>query len=250
MMTLGRIRLLVVVLCVIAVEIVCRAGLIDNYTLIPPSEMVAALFQLLRDGSLTGEIVATLGSVLIAIVCAVILGLLGAVILHALPRLRRAIDPVLSIYYSIPMFVFYPLLIAMFGLTNIPKVLLGFLLAVVTMIASTLNGLDRVPKVMHKTARVFRLSKWDTVRQIIIPSAAPHIFNGVKLAIAQAFVGVLGAEFILSTGGLGYQIFYAFHDFDNRNMYAIVLLVLIIVSVVNAILLAWERSLRQRRGLV
>jgi NitT/TauT family transport system permease protein len=249
MMTLGRIRLLVVVLCVLALEIVCRTGLITSYTLIPPSEMAVALFKLLRDGSLTGEIVATLGAVLIAIVGAVIFGILGAVILHALPRLRRAIDPVLSIYYSIPMFVFYPLFIAIFGLTDMPKVLLGFLLAVVTMIASTLNGLDRVPRVMRKTARVFRLTQWDTVRQIILPSAAPYIFNGVKLAIAQAFVGVLGAEFILSTGGLGYQIFYAFHDFDNGKMYAIVLLVLIIVSIVNGGLLAWERRLRQRRGL-
>ncbi|WP_233838405.1 ABC transporter permease [Paraburkholderia sp. ZP32-5] len=248
-MTLGRIRLLVVVLCVIAVEVVCRTGLISSYTLIPPSQMVVALYHLLLDGSLTPEIVATLGSVLIAIVCAVVFGILGAVILHAVPRLRRAIDPVLSIYYSIPMFVFYPLFIALFGLTDTPKIVLGFLLAVVTMIASTLNGLDRVPKVMRKTARVFRLGKWDTVRQVILPSAAPHIFNGVKLAIAQAFVGVLGAEFILSTGGLGYQIFYAFHDFDNGKMYAIVLLVLIIVSVVNGLLLGWERRLRQRRGL-
>jgi NitT/TauT family transport system permease protein len=249
MMTLGRIRLLFVVLCIVAVEIVCRTGLITSYTLIAPSEMAVALYRLLRAGTLTGEIVATLSAVLIAIVASIVFGTLGAIALHAIPRLRRAIDPVLTIYYSIPMFVFYPLFIAIFGLTDAPKILLGFLLAVVTMIASTLNGLDRVPPVLRKTAKVFQLSKWDTVRQVILPSAAPAIFNGVKLAIAQAFVGVLGAEFILSTGGLGYQIFYAFHNFDNRTMYAIVLLVLIIVSIVNMALLTWERRLRQRRGL-
>jgi NitT/TauT family transport system permease protein len=248
-MTLGKTRVVVVVLCVLAVEVICRTGLIGDYTLLPPSEMAVALFQLLRDGTLTGEIVATLGAVAIAIVGAVIFGILGAVVLHALPRLRRAVDPVMSIYYSIPMFVFYPLFIVIFGLTDAPKILLGFLLAVVTMIASTLNGLDRVPKVLRKTARVLKLSPWGTVWHVILPSAAPSIFNGVKLAIAQSFVGVLGAEFILSSGGLGYQIFYAFHDFDNRTMYAIVLLVLIIVSIVNAVLLGWERRLRQRRGL-
>lgn len=248
-MTLGQMRLIVVAFCVIALEVICRTGLISDYTLIPPSEMVVALYQLLRDGTLTGEILATLEAVLIAIVGAVIFGILGAIVLHALPRLRRAIDPVLSIYYSIPMFVFYPLFIVMFGLSDVPKVILGFLLAVVTMTASTLNGLDRVPNVLRKTARIFQLSPWGTVWHVILPSAAPQIFNGVKLAIAQSFVGVLGAEFILSTGGLGYQIFYAFHDFDNRTMYAIVLLVLIIVSIVNTALLGWERRLRQRRGL-
>jgi NitT/TauT family transport system permease protein len=246
---LGWIRLLVVALCVAGLEIVCRTGLIGSYTLIPPSEMAVALFQLLQAGTLTGEIAETLGAVAIAVVAAIVFGILGAVVLQSLPRLRRAVDPVLAIYYSIPMFVFYPLLIAMFGLTDVPKVLLGFMLAVVTMIASTLNGLDRVPKVLRKTAQVLNLSRWETVWHIILPSAAPNIFNGVKLAIAQAFVGVLGAEFILSTGGLGYQIFYAFHAFDNRTMYGIVLLVLIIVSIVNAVLFGWERRQRQRRGL-
>jgi NitT/TauT family transport system permease protein len=248
-MSLGWIRLLVVALCVAGLEVVCRTGLIGSYTLIPPSEMAVALVQLLQAGTLTGEIAATLGAVAIAVVAAIVFGILGAVVLQALPRLRRAVDPVLAIYYSIPMFVFYPLLIAMFGLTDVPKVLLGFMLAVVTMIASTLNGLDRVPKVLRKTAQVLNLSRWETVWHIILPSAAPNIFNGVKLAIAQAFVGVLGAEFILSTGGLGYQIFYAFHNFDNRTMYGIVLLVLIIVSIVNAVLFGWERRQRQRRGL-
>jgi NitT/TauT family transport system permease protein len=248
-MTLGRIRLFVVVGLVLALEVICRTGLIGSYTLIPPSEMVVGLYNLLREGSLTAEIAATLGAVLIAVVGAIVFGILGAVVLHAVPRLRRAIDPVLSIYYSIPMFVFYPLLIVIFGLTDTPKVVLGFMLAVVTMIASTLNGLDRVPKVLRKTARVLKLSPRETVWHIILPSAAPNIFTGVKLAIAQAFVGVLGAEFILSSGGLGYQIFYAFHDFDNSTMYAIVLLVLIIVSIVNAVLFGWERRLRQRRGI-
>ena len=54
---------------------------------------------------------------------------------------------------------------------------------------------------------------------------------------------------ILSTGGIGYRIAYAFNDFDNRRMYALVVLILVVVSVVNAALLGWERRLRQRRGL-
>lgn len=248
-MKLWHIRLLVVAAIVLVLEICCRSGLISDYTLIPPSQMAMALIELLREGKLTGEIFATLRSVLISAVGAVILGILIAVVLHSIPRLRRAIDPVLAISFSIPKFVFYPLLIVMFGLTSVPKIILGLLLAVVVMIASTLNGLDRVPKVLLKTARISRLSRWETVWHVILPSAAPNIFNGVKLAIAQSFVGVLGAEFILSTGGLGYQIYYAFNDFDNRTMYAIVLLVLIIVSIVNAVLFAWERRLRQRRGI-
>jgi NitT/TauT family transport system permease protein len=250
MSKLTLIRILVLLAVVALLEIACRTGLINNYNLIPPSQMAVALFDILRAGTIDIEIARTLGAIAIAVILAIVAGLLAAVVLHSLPRLRRAIDPVLATYYSVPIFVFYPLFIVIFGLNDRPKVLIGFLLAVVTMIASTLNGLDRVPPVLRKTAKVLHLSRVEFVRDVILPSAAPNIFNGVKLAIAHAFVGVLAAEFILSTGGLGYQISYAFHDFNNRKMYAILLLILIIVTAVNSFLLAWERRLRQRRGLV
>jgi NitT/TauT family transport system permease protein len=246
---LTLLRILVMVGIVILLEICCRAGLINNYNLIPPSEMAVTLVELLRDGKVNAEIGRTLGAIAIAVIAAVIFGILAAIILHALPRLRRAIDPVLAAYYSVPIFVFYPLFIVIFGLNDRPKVLIGFLLAVVTVIASTLNGLDRVPPVLRKTAKVLQLSRIKIVRYIVLPSAAPNIFNGIKLAIAHAFVGVLAAEFILSSGGLGYQIAYAFHDFNNKEMYAILLLILIIVALVNSVLLSWERRLRLRRGL-
>jgi NitT/TauT family transport system permease protein len=249
MSKLTLMRVLVMLALVAALEIGCRTGLINNYNLIPPSQMVVALIELLRAGTMNVEIGRTLGAIAIAVVLAVIFGILAAVVLHALPRLRRAIDPVLATYYSVPIFVFYPLFIVIFGLNDRPKVLIGFLLAVVTVIASTLNGLDRVPAVLLKTAKVLQLSKIEVVRDVILPSAAPNVFNGIKLAIAHAFVGVLAAEFILSTGGLGYQIAYAFHDFNNKEMYAILLLILVIVTVINSILLGWERRLRQRRGL-
>jgi NitT/TauT family transport system permease protein len=250
MSKLTQIRILAVVAIIALIEIGCRSGLINPYNLIPPSQMVIALIEILRSGTMTLEIVRTLGAIAIAVVAAIVFGILAAVVLHALPRLRRAIDPVLATYYSVPIFVFYPLFIVMFGLNDRPKVLIGFLLAVVTMIASTLNGLDRVPPVLRKTARVLQMSRTEMVRDVILPSAAPNVFNGVKLAIAHAFVGVLAAEFILSTGGLGYRIAYAFHDFNNRQMYGILLLILTIVTLVNSVLFGWERRLRQRRGLV
>jgi NitT/TauT family transport system permease protein len=246
---LTLIRLAAIGVLVALIELVCRVGLITPYTLIPPSQMVAGLFELMRSGEFASDMLRTVVAIMIAISAAVILGLVGAIVLSALPRLRRALDPLMATYYSVPVFVFYPLFIVLFGLNDVPKVVIGFLLGVVAMITSSLNGFDRVPAVLRKTARVHRLGRVATIRRVVLPSAAPHIFNGIKLAVAYAFVGVLGAEFILSTGGIGYRIAYAFNDFDNRRMYALVVLILVVVSVVNAALFGWERRLRQRRGL-
>jgi NitT/TauT family transport system permease protein len=246
---LTLIRLAAVGVIVALIELVCRVGLITPYTLIPPSQMAAGLVELMRSGEFASDMLRTVAAILIAISAAVVFGLLAAIVLSALPRLRRALDPLMATYYSVPVFVFYPLFIVLFGLNDVPKVVIGFLLGVVAMITSALNGFDRVPAVLRKTARVHRLGRIATIRRVVLPSAAPHIFNGFKLAVAYAFVGVLGAEFILSTGGIGYRIAYAFNDFDNRRMYALVVLILVVVSVVNAALFGWERRLRQRRGL-
>ena len=61
-------------------------------------------------------------------------------------------------------------------------------------------------------------------------------------------IGVIGAEFIMSQSGLGYEIRYAYDNLDNGVMYPLILLVLIVAMAVNGGLDAWDRALRARRG--
>jgi len=116
-------------------------------------------------------------------------------------------------------------------------------------IVNTLNGLDRVPPVLVKTARIMRLSPADAALRVTLPAAAPHIVTGVKLAVAYAFIGVIGSEFILSRGGIGYEISFAYTNFENATMYPLILLILIASIAINALLSWWEARLLARRGL-
>jgi NitT/TauT family transport system permease protein len=238
----------VIIVSVLLLEAACRTGLITAYTMIPPSQMAVGLYRLLASGSLNGDLKETMSSIVIAACAACLVGLLVALALHAMPRARRSVEPIMTAYYSIPVFVFYPLFIVLFGLNNMPKMIIGFMLGVVAMISSVLNGLDRVPNVLRKVARVNGMSRVATMWYLLLPAATPFIFNGVKLVIAYAFVGVLGAEFIMASSGIGYQISYAFSDFDNVTMYSLVLLVLVVASTVNGLLFNWDKRLRQRRG--
>jgi NitT/TauT family transport system permease protein len=244
----GAIRLSAIVVFLVALEIVCRAGWISRLTLIPPSEMATGLVAILWGRAIEGEIAATMGGIALAALGAIVLGFLLGVLLHAWPRIRSSLDPLLATYYSIPIFVFYPMFIVFFGMNRIPIIIIGFLFAVVAMMTNVMNGLDRVPRVLLKSAQVLRMGRVATTFRIVLPSAAPYIFTGAKLAIAYSFVGVLGAEFILANTGLGYQIAFAFNDFDNVKMYSLILLVVLVISAVNGLLFAWERSLLQRRG--
>jgi NitT/TauT family transport system permease protein len=242
------VRLAVIAGFVALVEALCRSGVINPLTLLPPSAMAAHLFELLTSGEINEAMANTFSNVAIAFVLSVVAGFAVGVVIHAVPRLRRVCDPLLASYYSVPVFVFYPLLVSLLGLNRWPLVAIGFMFGVTAMVIATLNGLDRVPRVLLKLARVHRMSRGAEVLRIVLPAAAPNLFTGAKLALAYAFIGVIAGEFILSGGGLGYAIAYAYDAFDNRTMYALMLFVLIVVTAVNAALYVWEQRLLRRRG--
>jgi NitT/TauT family transport system permease protein len=241
-------RVLAVAIPVALLELACRLGWISRQSLPPPSEMATGLYAILASGRMTGAILETLRNVLIAFCGSVVAGVAAGALIHAVRPLRRVLEPLFTTYYAVPIYGFYPLLIVMFGLGDKPEILIGFMLAVVAVITATLGGLDSVPKVLLKTARVLRLGPVRTAWSVTLPYAAADLFTGIKLAVAYSFIGVIGAEFIMSQSGLGYEIRYAYDNLDNGVMYPLILLVLVVAVAVNMTLDAWDRSLRLRRG--
>jgi NitT/TauT family transport system permease protein len=230
------------------IEVLCRTGIIDHLTMQPPSEMLRDLVVLLASGAMNGAMLKTLMNVAFACASAVVAGIAVGVALHGYRAVRQGLEPLFATYYAIPVYAFYPLLIILFGLGDVPQILIGFMLAVVAVIVNTLNGLDRVMRVHMKTARVYRLGPIATALNITLPSAAPYVLTGVKLAVAYAFIGVIGAEFIMSRTGIGYEISFAYNNFDNKTMYPLILLILVISVLINTSLSRWENLLMRRRG--
>ena len=241
-------RILAVAIPAALLELACRLGWIGAQTLPAPSAMATGLWAILKSGQMNAAILETLRNVLAAFAGAVVVGVAAGVLIHAVSPLRRLLEPLFSTYYAVPIYGFYPLFIVMFGLGDKPEILIGFMLAVVAVITATLNGLDGVPRVLVKTARVMRLDPLRTALQVTLPYAAPQLFTGVKLAVAYSFIGVIGAEFVMSQSGLGYEIRFAYDNLDNAVMYPLILLVLIVAVTVNGALDAWDRRLRARRG--
>jgi NitT/TauT family transport system permease protein len=246
-MTPGRVRFLVAVALVLLLEALCRTGIINRFSMIPPSEIVWHLGKILAGKSMWPAILKTLANVAAACVSAVIVGVVLGTLIHRWRGLRETLDPLFAAYYAIPVYAFYPLFIVIFGLGDLPQVLIGFMLGLVAVIVNTLNGLDRVPRVLIKTARVHRLGPVATALKVSLPYAVPYIFTGIKLAVAYSFIGVIGAELIMSRTGLGYEIGFAYNNFDNAVMYPLILLVLAVAASVNTFFFLWEKKMLARR---
>jgi NitT/TauT family transport system permease protein len=249
MSRVGWIRLMVIAAAVGLLEVACRAGLIDHRVVIPPSEMADALVRLMISGQVNDQIAQSFGLVAGAALISVVVGFALGTLVHALPRVRHALDPLFATYYAVPIFIFYPVMIAIFGLSVIPILLMGVLTAMVAVIVATLNGLDRIPRVLTKVARVHRMGALSIALRVNLPAAAPHLFTGVKLAVSYAFIAVIASEFILAPAGLGRIISDAYSDFDNRRMYALMLLLIIVATAVNMALHVVDRRWAERRGI-
>ncbi len=251
-MTRGRAvlltRILILATAVLSLEGLCRLEVIDPLTILPPSAMVHAMAEQLALPAVRSSVAQSLTTVGLAFVTAIALGTACGAVLHAVPRLRRVVDPVLASYYSVPTFIFYPLLVALLGLTMAPLVVLGVLSAAPAVVISTLAGLDNVRPVLRRAARSFRLDRLQTLRLVVLPAALPNLFGGFKLALSYALIGVIAGEFILSGSGVGYAISFAYQSFDNRAMYGLMLFVLLVAVGANAVLYSWEGRLARRRG--
>ena len=244
----GRIRLAFIIAAIGALEVACRAGLIDRRIVIAPSQMAASLASILVSGDINSDIMRTLGMIAAAVILSVIFGFALGLLVHALPRVREVLDPLFATYYAVPIFIFYPVLVAIFGLSLVPILLIGVATAMVAMIIATLNGLDRVPRVLSKVARVHRMGRVATALRLQLPAAAPYLFTGVKLSVSYAFIAVIASEFILAPAGLGRDIADAYADFNNPRMYALMLFLLIIATFINMVLHAWDLRWAERRG--
>lgn len=241
-------RILVLLALVAVLEALCRTGYITNFTMQPPTRIVQDLWHILTSGKLNRAIAKTLTNAGIAFALALAIGIVTALLIHARKLVREALDPLFATYYAIPVIAFYPLFVILFGLGDGPQIIIAFMLGVVAVIVNTLNGLDRVPRVLLKTARVARMSPSATALKVTLPFAMPYILTGAKFAIAYSLIGIIGSEFIMSRDGMGFEIAFAYTNFDNAVMYPLILLVLLVSITANLALVAWEKRILGRRG--
>jgi NitT/TauT family transport system permease protein len=238
----ARRQVFILAAVVLALEFVCRAGLVRPTDLVPPTAMVRAMAIAFTQPETLDDVRLTLSSVVISVVIAAVLGIALGIILHAMPRVRRACEPFIASYYALPLFALYPILVVIFGIGATPIVLTGVLYAMMSVLIGTLSGLDHIPRVFRKTAKVHRLGILGTIFRIYLPAAAAEVAGGITLSVSYAFVAVIASEFLLAPAGLGHAIADAYTTFRIERMYGLMLGLALVVVLINAGL----RALRTR----
>lgn len=235
-------RWAVILACIAALELLPRAGLGDAITLIPLSEILPELFEMLTSGEMTPHLLATGGAFFLSFLLAGLTGVPLGYLLWRYRPIKRTLDPYLTTYYAIPIFAFYPLLLAVLGFNIWPIVAISWAWAVVAVVLNTAIGFGEVPRVLIRVGQSMNLSRWQILSKIFFPASVPYIFTGLKLGMVYSLIGVIASEFVLSTRGLGYLVSYNYTNFRTATMYSAMFLILAL-----AILLNWALNRTERR---
>jgi NitT/TauT family transport system permease protein len=206
-------------------EGVVKAGWVSAFTVSPPTEIFKAGVNLFREERLLQSFVLTLGLTFAATFSAAAIGLLAGWFLYKYASFGRAYESWLGALFSAPLILLYPLFLVLFGRSLFTVVFMGFLAGVIPVIMKTREGLLAVPRVLIDVAHSFNLRERDVFRKVMLPSALPTIFTGLRLGFVFATINVVAVEYLANFGGLGFLVGEMYDRFDIPAMYAAVVFV-------------------------
>jgi ABC-type nitrate/sulfonate/bicarbonate transport system permease component len=230
-------------------EIICRLGFVEPYLLPAPSIVIATLIRLLVNGELLPHIVASLSRALSGFVQGSVLGILVGVLVARFRIVGDMADIPLQALRAVPTAALVPLIIVWFGLGEASKVLIVAVPCFFLTLINTMTGVRNMDALVIKAARLLGAKERHILFRVIIPSAAPMIFAGLRLGVTVSLVLLIIAEMVASDRGLGFYILESQRFWSVEKMFAaIVTMSLLGLALDRIVLLVGNRLLVWRKG--
>lgn len=193
--------------------------------MVPFSETLVRLWQLITAGDFIDQFLDSATLFLTGFVLALIVGMPLGLLLARVRVLRIGLEPYIMTLYATPMVALIPFILSLMGFGFAPKVLVVFLFAIFPVLYNTVEGARSIKPEMIEVAKSFRSSEWALWREVMLPYTLPYTMTGVRQAIGRALVGMVAAEFFLSSTGLGQLIMGASQNFDTGGVFASILVI-------------------------
>ncbi|MFC3125505.1 ABC transporter permease [Pseudoroseomonas globiformis] len=220
-------------------EVAPRAGWVPQVILATPSAaLTAGVAEWEFFASALGF---TLLEILVALGFAYGLGGLAGLAIGLSPFGRRAALPLISSVYALPLIVIYPVMTAWFGIGPASKIWFASLYGIFPVILSTAAGVQLVDRRLITMARAQGARFWPMMTEVIIPAALPAVVSGLRVGGALVTVGVVVAEMLAATDGIGFLITQYRTMFQTPQVYFGIMLVLVMAGTLDTLISRLER---------
>jgi NitT/TauT family transport system permease protein len=212
-------RLLVLAVILIGAELGVRFGFLSPLFFSSPSQIAVAFQEQLAQGTLLPNIGITVFETLLGLVAGSLAGIAVGLLLPQMQILSRVIEPFLMVLNGIPVIVIAPLFILWLGLGLPSKIGISIYIVFFAMFIPVYTASLRLDRTLVDALRVLGANRWQIFRNVIIPSAMPSVFTGLKIGSGLALIGAVIGEFVASRAGLGHMILYASGTLDTPTLY-------------------------------
>lgn len=199
--------------------------------------------QLLGDGTLEGDIAASLRRVLTGFLLGTALAVVVGFLMGWYPVARGLFEPYIQFFRTVPPLALIPLAIVLMGIGETPKIFVIFLAAFLSSVVATFQGVLDVDRTLIDAARVLGARDRTIFLKVVIPASAPFILVGMRIGLGAAWSTLVAAELIAAQQGLGFRMQHAETYYDLDTIFVGLITIGVLGLVMDRLLLLAERRL-------
>jgi bicarbonate transport system permease protein len=194
------------------------------------------------DKGLFWQTLASLGRVAQGYILAAIVGITMGIVVGLNQTMNRALDPLFQFLRMVAPLAWVPIALVVFQKNQPAALFVIFITAVWPILINTAEGVRQIPQDYRNVALVLQMSNRNFFTKVLIPSALPYIFTGLRISIGLAWLAIIAAEIVMSgIVGIGFFIWDAY----QQNYVTDIVLAVIWIGAIGLILdrsIAWLQS--------
>lgn len=219
--------------------------------LAPPSKVAQSFYELvIVDQTLVLALIGSIGTMFVGLAAAIAAGVPMGIVMGRSRTIEAVLDPYVTFLYVLPSVAFVPVLVVMLGIDVKLRLMLIFLSAVFPIMINTIAGVKHTDPELVDGGRSFCATEFQIMRTIVLPSAIPFIFAGIRIGFSAAWVGCIVAEMTALITGVGGLLLESASRFKTADVFvAIFGIMLVAVTIqwftarIEVWLTPWRRGL-------
>lgn len=227
-----------VIAIIVAWELLVAALDINRLLLPPPTAIAREASEFA--GLIASSTVITLVEALVGFVIAGVVGVGLAIVIVYSSLLRNVVLSTIVAINATPKVAVAPILVIWLGLGMESKIATAFLLSFFPIVINAVRGLADVPHDLLNLYRLMRATPLQVFTKVRLPSAMPALFDGFKIALPIALIGAVAGEFVAARQGIGYQILLAYANFNSALVFAAVITIAVVATILFQVLVLIE----------
>jgi len=244
---------ILLVLFVAAWQLIVSVGGVSRFILPAPADVGDSLVTMFSDDAIWGHIRVTLVEVVVGFAIAVVLGTALGAILGRMIWLERAVQPAMVAFQVVPKIALVPIFVILFGYGITSKIVITVILAFFPIMLNVLLGVRSVDLGHRDVMRGLGASRWQTFRDLELPSTLPYVFAGSEVGIVFAVIGAIVGEYLGANEGLGFLVVSSLNALDAPALYAVIVLLAVLgsvlflaVSLTKRFVIPWHESVAKQ----